>query len=88
MSSGLAKSTHLFLLFRATALIDFCLDFGTLNAGDSILPASEITLLRFISYLSSRDYKPSTIKGYLSAVRSLHVFEGFSNPLENKPMIQ
>ena len=61
-------------------------DFGMLNADDSLLPASEITLLRFISCLSSRDYKPSTLKGYLSAVRSLHVFEGFSNPLENKKL--
>ena len=88
MSSGLAESTHLSCSSEQRLFIDFCLDFGALNAGDSILPASEITLLRFISYLSSRDYKPSTIKGYLSAVRSLHVFEGFSNSLENKPRIQ
>ena len=88
MSSGLAKSTHLSCSSGQRLFIDFCLVFGTLNAGDSILPASEITLLRLVSYLSSRDYKPSTIKGYLLAVRSLHVFEGFSNPLENKPWIQ
>ena len=88
ISSGLAKSTHLSCSSRQRLFIDFCLDFSTLNAGDSILAASEITLLLFISYLSSRDYKPSTIKGYLSAVRSLHVFAGFSNPLENKPRIQ
>ena len=88
MFSGLAKSTHLPCPSGQRLFIDFCLVFGTLNAGDSILSASEITLLRFISYLSSRDNKQSTIKGYLSAVRSLHVFEGFSNPLENKPRIQ
>ena len=33
-------------------------------------------------------YKPSTIKSYLSAVGSLHVVNGFENPLENKPRIQ
>ena len=49
------------------------------------LSPSEITLL---PYLSSRDYKPLTIKGYLPAVRSLHVFKGFSNPLESRPRSQ
>ena len=88
MFSGLAKSTHLFYSSGQRLFIDVCSDFGTLNADDSTLSASDIILLRFISYLSSRDYKPSTIKGYLSAVRSFHVFEGFSNPLENKPRIQ
>ena len=47
-------------------------------------------LVRSLYYalLAIFHYKSSTIKGYLSAVRSLHVFEGFSNPLENKPRIQ
>ena len=88
MSSGLAKSIHLSYSSGQRLFIDFCLDFVMLNADDSFLPPSEIILSRFICYLSSRGYKPSTIKGYLSAVRSFHVFEGFSNPLENKPGIQ
>ena len=74
LSAGLAKSTtHLTYPSGQRLFMDFRLDFGTLNVDDSILPASEITLLRFNSHLSSRDYKPLTIKGYLSAVRSLHV---------------
>ena len=48
MSSGLAKSTHLSCSSGQQLFIDFCLDFGMLNADNSILPASEITLLHFI----------------------------------------
>ena len=63
------------------------MQFGIYNEDLSIIPESEIAILRFIAY-AALSYEPSTIKSYLSAVRSLHVFNGFENPLENKPRIQ
>ena len=45
ISSGLTKSTNLTYSSGQRLFIDICLDFGTLNADDSILPASEIALL-------------------------------------------
>ena len=62
----------------------FCLLFGLLNPDNSILPASDITILRFISYLSL-SFQPSTVKSYLSAVRSLHVMMGLDNPFCQSP---
>ena len=44
------------------------------------MPASELTILRFIGFLNER-CEPSTIRTYLSAVRSLHLMHGFSDPL-------
>ena len=73
---------------RGQLFIDLCFDFGMLNADDSFWPASEITLLRFISYLSSRDYKLCSIKRLLVSQCVPFTFsKGFSNPLENKPRI-
>ena len=53
----------------------------------SILPASKITILRFIGYMAL-SYKPSTFKSYLSAERSLHIVNCFDNSVENKSGIQ
>jgi hypothetical protein len=48
----------------------------------SPLPATEWTLILFVTELS-RSLKASSIKVYLSGVRSLHVENGFDNPLTN-----
>ena len=45
-------------------------------------PASEHTLVLFVSQLASR-IKPQSIPVYLSAVRALHLSNGYSNPLEH-----
>ena len=66
---------------------DFCLLFGLLNPDNSILAASDITILCFISY-SSLSYQPSTVKSYLSEVRSLHVMMGLVNLIVNHPRAQ
>ena len=87
MASGLSRATHLSYSSGQRCFIDFCLQFGLLNPDNSILPASDITILRFISYLSL-SYQPSTVKSYLSAVRSLHVMMGLDNPLVNHPRVQ
>ena len=87
MSSGLSRSTHLSYSSGQRRFINFCLDFSLVNPDGSILPASESTILRFIGYLAF-SVKPSTIKTYLAAVRSLHIYQGYQNPLENNPRIQ
>ena len=87
MASGLSKATHLSYSSGQRCFIDFCLQFGLLNPDNSILPASDITILRLISYLSL-SYQPSTVKSYLSAVRSLHVMMGLDNPFVNHPRVQ
>ena len=46
------------------------------------LPGDEDTLLLFVAYLHQDNLKAETIRVYLSAVRSLHIEEGYGNPLE------
>ena len=54
------------------AFIDFCLQYHRLTRYNSILPATEETLMLFVSYLSLK-VSPPTIKVYLAAVRNLHL---------------
>ena len=56
------------------------------NLDGSLLPASELTILRFIASLSGRLTVPS-IRNYLSAVRNLHIVYGFSDPLSGLPRV-
>ena len=65
----------------------FLLTVRLVNPGNSIFPASVITISSFISYLSL-SYQPSTVKSYLSAVRSLHVIMGLDSPSANHPRVQ
>lgn len=51
------------------------------------LPADESTVLYFIAYLFDMGLKCSTIRVYLSSVRSLHIFEGHPIPVRT-PKIQ
>ena len=60
---------------------------GHVHPGGSPLPASEWTLILFITELS-RSLKASSIKVYLSGIRSLHVENGFDNPLKNRPRLE
>ena len=60
--------------------IRFCEDHGFLRANGSPCPTSELTILRFVGHLSET-CKASSIKVYLAAIRSLHIFHGFQDPL-------
>ena len=53
-----------------------------MNVNGSSLPASEWTLMLFTTHLS-QTIKASSIKVYLAGVRSLHIENGFANPLSN-----
>jgi site-specific recombinase XerD len=48
----------------------------------SIMPVSENTLLLYISYLFEQGLSGSSIRVYLSAVRSMHVFAGHAYPTD------
>ena len=48
------------------------------------VPASEEVLLLYIAHLHMKGLCSSSVKVYLAAVRALHVFRGYSNPLQDK----
>ena len=47
------------------------------------IPASENTMLLYVTYLYLQKLKYGSIRVYISAVRSLHVESGLGNPFEN-----
>ena len=87
LSNGLAPSTQRVYSSAQKQFIEFCLQDGCTNQDGSILPASEQALMRFCSHLADRLYHTS-IKVYLSGVRSLHIDTGFSDPLVNCLQLQ
>ena len=80
LSKALADSTQKTYASAQRKFLDFCFQFKLLNQNGSAVPASELTILRFIGSLCD-SCQPSTIRVYLSAVRSLHVMHGFPDPL-------
>ena len=60
--------------------LKFCEEHGFLHQNGSAVPASELTILRFIGSVSG-SCQASTIRVYLSAVRSLHIQNGAEDPL-------
>ena len=73
--SGLADSTHRTYTAAQRQFLSFCDTYGL-----SPLPASEDTLILFVTHLAAR-IKPQSISVYLAGIRSLHVANGYSNPL-------
>ena len=67
--------------------IDFCTLDGYASSNGLLLPASEQTLMRFCSHLADRLHH-SSIKVYLSAIRSLLIYQGFPDPLVNCLQLQ
>ena len=61
---------------------NFCRQAGKLHSHGSPCPADEWTLCLFVSFLAEL-IQHSSIKVYLSAVRSLHIEQGFPDPLLN-----
>ena len=46
------------------------------------LPCSEDVLLWYVAFLHREGLRPGSVRVYISAVRSLHIEEGYGNPLE------
>jgi len=82
LSQGLAPSTRRVYLSAQRRYIDFCRRDGRLNSDGSFPPADEETLMCFASLLGD-NLTHTSIKVYLSAVRSLHIDHGLSDPFVN-----
>jgi integrase len=75
--AALADATKATYKSQLTSFLSFCNNYGY-----TAIPASTLTLCRYVAFLSSR-LKCNSIHQYLNAVRLLHVHNGFSNPLDN-----
>jgi hypothetical protein len=74
---GLASSTRKTYSTGQKSFIDFIrLHPGLLDEPGKYLPATDRSIVEWVCSLGDRGLQPKTIKGYLSAVRSLHVDEG------------
>ena len=78
MFQGLAASTCRTYSSAQQKFINFCVTIGHVSSSSSPCPGCEWTLCFFCHVP-----RPSSIKVYISAVWSLHVDQGFPNPLEN-----
>ena len=86
LTKGLAPSTRP-VYHSAQQFVNFCRQDGHANVDGSIPPANEETLMRFASLLAD-NLNYSSIKVYLSAVRSLHIDHGLPDPLVNYLRLQ
>ncbi len=84
---GLAPSTRRVYLSAQCLYISFCHQDGHVGANGALLPADERSLMRFATSLSD-NLRHSSIKVYLSAVRSLHIDQGLPDPLVNCLQLQ
>ena len=82
MFQGIASSTRRTYSSAQRKFLEFCHWSQSVHPNGSPLPASEWTLMLFASHLSNT-IKASSIKVYLAAIRSLHLENGFPNPLAN-----
>ena len=87
LAQGLAPSTQESYASGQRKFIEFCRQAGKLHPNGSPCPADEWTLCLFVSFLAD-SIQHSSIKVYLSAVRSLHIEEGFPDPLLNCLQLQ
>ena len=79
---GLAASSRRSYSSGQRHFITFCVQMCKLHPSGPPCPTDEWTLCLFATFLA-RSVQHSSIKVYLSAVRSLHIEEGFPNPLVN-----
>lgn len=78
VNSGLKDNTHKTYTSAQRQYVKFCERYSL-----NVLPASEDQLLAYVAHLNKRDLSHSTVSVYLAAVRSLHVTEGYSDPLKD-----
>ena len=80
MFQGIASSTRRSYESAQRKFLQFCRWSQCLHADGSALHASEWTLMLFATY-QPKNIKASSIKVYLAGIRSLHIENGFINPL-------
>lgn len=79
---GLAPATRSSYASGQKKFMEFCAHLGKIHPSGSPCPTDEWTLCLFATSLAN-SVRQATIKVYLSAVRSLHVDQGFPDPLLN-----
>ena len=82
LCQGLAPSTRCSYSSTQSKFISFCRQLGKLHPSGSPCPADAWTLCLFSTFLA-RTIQHSSIKVYLSGVRTLHIEQGFPDPLMN-----
>ena len=82
LAQGLVPSTRRVYLSAQRRYINFCHQDGRVYQDGSLPPADEDTVMRFATMLAA-NLNHSSIKVYLSAVRSLHIDCGLPDPLVN-----
>ena len=87
LANGLAPSTRQVYGSAQRQFLEFCSQDSPSNWNQPLLPANEQTLMHFCAHLADRLHHTS-IKVYLSAVRSLHIDYGFPDPLTSCLQLQ
>ena len=82
LTQGLAPSTRRVYQSAQRRYIDFCRLDGRLSPEGALFPADKQSLMRSATMLAD-SLNHSSIKVYLSAVRSLHIDNGLADPLLN-----
>jgi hypothetical protein len=75
MQASMAEATKSSYRCHMRAYLQFCTTFGYIS-----VPASSITICRYIAHLS-KSLKYSSIKQYIGIIRLLHSYQGYPNPL-------
>jgi hypothetical protein len=73
--AAFAKSTVKTYKSQTGSYLKFCMHYNV-----QPLPSSQETLCSYLAFLS-RSLSPNSIKGYMNAVRLLHIEAGFPNPI-------
>ena len=74
-SAAFARSTRKTYHCQSQSYFRFCLNYGL-----QPVPASQDTIVSYMAFLS-RSLAPNSVKGYMNAIRIIHLEAGFSNPL-------
>ena len=75
MAAALKPNTQRTYSSAQTRFINFCSKYNLV-----VMPVTEDTLLLYIAFLFDEGLKGSSIRVYISAVRSLHIYSGFVYP--------
>jgi hypothetical protein len=82
VGEGLRGNTHKTYTSAQRKYLNFCIEFNLRS-----LPATDTVLIQYVAFLFNKGLKGSTIKVYLSAVRSLHVFSNLPPPVHSEKLL-
>jgi hypothetical protein len=75
--AGVRPSTARTYSSAQNRFLNFCGRYGLLP-----IPCTEDTLVLYVAFLHREGLRPGTVRVYLAGIRSLHIEEGYGNPLE------